>query len=243
MRLLITMLLAALIALALAGCSEDEPSVTPLPFSTPRVPQTPTPVPRATPPVPAVTPRSVVPGLDKGGLFGDGVKDLAKVDTTGWLTYKNDKWGYSFRYPSNWEQEEDDNSGFVGPGGAVAYPRQRVLVRNPQAERGKNERGVNCDGPACIGPTPRLLAFGVAIERHACAALGQLVADDSIDIKAGRAQRCLVLSNFGGGPVLQLSLPRSEGDLIQITLEKGRATSPSDQAVLETILDTLTLSP
>src|SRR3989304_2343602 len=108
MRLLITMLLAALIALALAGCSEDEPSVTPLPFSPPRVPETPTPVPRATPPVPAGPPRSLVPGLPQGGRFGDGVKDLEKVDITGWLTYKNDKWGYSFQYPPGWELEESE---------------------------------------------------------------------------------------------------------------------------------------
>jgi len=238
MRLLITMLLAALIALALADCSEDEPSVTPLPFSTPRVPQTPTPVPRATPPVPAVTPRSVVPGLDKGGLFGDGVKDLEKVDITGWLTYKNDKWGYSFQYPPGWELEESE-----APPGSFPYHWVRVL--NPFSERGANVPGVNCSGFECEGARPRTLNFGISVDKgqqSACAEPGQLVAVDQLNVSSRSAKRCAVIHPTGT-PQVQLTFELRDGKALVVLLEKGRNAPPDGQAILETILDSLGIGP
>src|SRR5689334_20501729 len=44
---------------------------------------------RPAPPVPI--PNTAVAGLDRGGLFGDGLTNVPKVDVTEWKTYSNAK--------------------------------------------------------------------------------------------------------------------------------------------------------
>ncbi len=187
---------------------------------------------------PVITPRSVVPGLDKGGLFGDGVKDLQRVDTSGWLTYRNDKWRYSFRYPPGWELED-----FEAPNGFV--PLQWVRVTNSMPERGRNVPDVNCSGITCEAAAPGTLNFGVVVERQGseCSIPGQLVADDEITMQRRPAKRCVVRQMPGTPAVVQIAVPGQDNLIVRMSLTKGRETTPVGQAILETILSTLTLWP
>ncbi len=215
------------------------PTATPVPERVPQ-PERPPPQPTFVPPV--ITPRSVVPGLDKGGLFADGVKDLPKVDTSDWLTYRNDKWGYSFKYPPGWELEEQDNSG-LSAYGRPAWPRQWVRVLNPASERGRNIPGVNCAAITCEAANPGTLNFAVAIEAGpSCSIPGQLVVNDVWTIAANAGKRCVVI-HPAGTPIVSMGFPSPNNLTLSVVMEKGRETTPSGQAILEAILSTLTITP
>ena len=95
--------------------------------------------PAPTPPLPPPVVRTVVPGLDRGGLFGDGVvisrEAVAQVDTSGWRAYESALLGVRFLYPPSWELTEMDNRDApTGPQGQPSYPIFAAAVRNPKSE-------------------------------------------------------------------------------------------------------------
>jgi hypothetical protein len=202
---------------------------------TPGPPRTATPRPTAE--APSLT-RTVIPGADRGGLFADGVVNLALVDTSTWKTYTNAQYGYSFMYPPTWELTERDSTGFTGPRGLPAYPLQSARVRNPANEAGRNIPGQTCQNVQCQGPPPSLIALEVRIENGQCGIVGDLVAQDTVVVDARQGNRCVLESSNDKSRITSVSFPRGNGLYIWITLERGRSVVPDQQAVLETILST-----
>lgn len=190
--------------------------------------------------LPIIKPRTPIPGADKGGLFADGVQNLPRADTSGWKTYSNDKYTYSFKYPPNWELEETDSAGLTDPQGRPAYPLQAATVKNPFAERGQNQPGVNCVDAACIAPLPKALGFYVAIESGHCGVSGDLVVADTFTVDGRQGDRCVIESpNDKVSRVVHISFPLGDGkNFLKIAFERGRNVSPGEQGPLETILST-----
>lgn len=191
---------------------------------------------------PASGPRTPIPGAAKSGLFADGVANLATVLTSGWKTYSNATYGYSFMYPPTWEIEDRDNEGHKSPyTGEPAYPLQAVTVRNPLSERDENRPGVNCTDVSCLAPLPKVLGFYVAIIKAHCAVPGDLIIRDKVTVDQRTGDRCVIQSqNDGKSRFVYMSFPIGDGaNVIDVAFERGRDVTPSEQAVLETILLTL----
>jgi hypothetical protein len=187
--------------------------------------------------------RTVIPGADRGGLFADGVVNLALVDTSTWKTYANAQYGYSFMYPPTWELIETDSGGRTGPQGQPSYPRQSALVRNPAAEQGANVRGQNCVDAGCIEAPPFFLAFQASITRGACNVAGDLLAEDVLTINGRVSQRCVVRSAFDQSTrEVAIAFPIASGEHLKLILARGRQVTSAQQAVLETVLSTFTLA-
>jgi hypothetical protein len=193
---------------------------------------------------PSLKPRTPVAGADKGGLFGDGVTNLPKVDTKGWKTYSNAKYGYRFIYPPDWLLQETDNSSLHGPNGEPAYPLQAVDLTNPPAEAGQNILGQNCDGDGCIGAPPRAMAFLVHIVNGLCNRPGDLIASDTLSVSGATASRCVLASQSANAVrTVSLGFPLGDGtNFVEVTLQRGRDVEPAEQAILETILASLVLT-
>lgn len=193
-------------------------------------------------PIPVPT-RVVIPGADKGGLFADGVTNLPKVDTSTWKTYSNTKYGYSFKYRPTWRLQETDNSGLTGPGGEPAYPLQAVAVHRPEMEQGRNLPSTNCVSDECNLPPPTYLGFFVSLLNAACNTPGDLLASSTISFAGRQAERCVIKSpRESVGSIVSLAFPYPDNkNFIVVSMQRGRSTSPSEQAILETMLSTLTL--
>jgi hypothetical protein len=221
--------------------TEDDPTLDREREPTPRARATSTPVVRPTfTPIPVAT-RVVTPGLDRGGLFGDGIQDLSSVDTSDWRTYTNSKWSYSFKYPKEWEIEEFE-------GAPTGSPIQWVRARNRTDERGENVPGQNCQGALCEAAPPGVLNFGVTVDHNvlgaSCPLLGPLIVQDSRAVSGKQAQRCVVLQVADSPPTVRITIPLDQELVLGVLLEKGRQrTSRTDQAILETILSTLIVGP
>jgi hypothetical protein len=187
---------------------------------------------------------TVIPGADKGGLFADGVVNLPRVDTTDWKTYANAKYGYSFRYPSTWELVESSSEGRTGPRGEPSYPLQSARVRNPGAEQGQNIRGQNCIEAGCIEPPPNFLSIEFAVHSGICGGAGDLLARDTPLINGRQSQRCVVRSAYDRATVaVYVDFPLGPGNYLKAVLTRGRGVTPQQQAVLETVLSTLSFTP
>jgi hypothetical protein len=193
---------------------------------------------------PTLAPRTPVVGANKGGLFGDGVTNLAKAATANWKSYSNPTYGYSFKYPADWELEETDGAGHSGPNGEPAYPLQAVKTENPSPQQGENIRGTNCQDSGCIAPAPRALGFFVSILNAGCAVPGDLVVSDQTDVNGHSAARCVIQSQFDKTTrFVYLTFPYGDGkNFIEVSLERGRNVPPTDQAILEAILSTFTIT-
>ena len=189
---------------------------------------------------PRLPSRTPIPSADKGGLLGDGRVILPSANRTGWKTYTNNRFGYSFSYPPAWEFTELDNSDMKGPRGETVHPVHHVAARNPKEDRGENTPGKNCDGSGCIGALPGLLGFSVAITNAHCNAPGELLAADRIEVDGKIGSRCVLRSlNDGNSQSALIAFELSDNDtLLEIRLVKGRDVDEADQAILNTILDT-----
>ncbi len=192
---------------------------------------------------PSFKPRTPIAGANKGGLFGDGITNLPKVDTSGWKTYSNAKYGYSFKYPPDWVVQETDNSPFHGPNGEPYYPLQAVDVGTPASQAGKNIPGENCQGDGCIGAGPKAMAFLLHIVNGLCNRPGNLIALDTVSINGTTSSRCILASQSGNAVrTVSFGFPLGDGtNFIEVTLQRGRDVEPAQQATLETILASLVL--
>jgi hypothetical protein len=193
---------------------------------------------------PTLPPRTPIAGANKGGLFGDGVVNVPKVDTSGWKTYSNARYGYSFKYPPNWALDERDNAGHHGPNGEPSYPLQEVTVANPLEDQGKNLPGTNCQGSGCNGAGPNALGFDVRILNALCNIPGDLIVIDTFAVNGKQGSRCVLQSQ--GDKITRatsIGFPLGDGtNFIEVLLQRGRAVSPQEQAILETILSTFTIN-
>lgn len=232
--------------LLIAGAACGSPQSTSLPATPTQPPASPTPggVPSsaatAMPTPPPVEVRTAIPGADKGGLFGDGITDLATVDAANWKTYSNNKYAFEFQYPADWQFAESDSAGFHGPHGEPSYPLHRVEVRNPVADQGQKIPGQNCTAAAndCPGPPPGLMSFAVEIEDSQCNIAGSLIASDTASLSGRQGARCVVEYPNDKSRSVAISCPLGDGNYLVVELDTGNSVPPSRQAVLETILST-----
>jgi hypothetical protein len=192
-----------------------------------------------------------IPGADRGGLFGDGRQGLARPDTSTWSTYTNSKWGYSFRYPPDWQLRQGEaGPDHIDVGGIFPrYPRQRVDLQNPRSEHGTTNLGPDCPFP-CTWPS-NILFFEITFDLPGfwCGAGPFLVLVDVRHVSERLAHRCVSRAGAESeNRAVHLAFPwpdiESKGLalIMKIVLVKGHAVSPTDQAVLEAILDSLLLT-
>jgi len=193
------------------------------------------------PPLPAV--RTPIPGAAEDGLFADGVSHLEHVDTAGWKTYSNSKYGFEFQYPADWELRELDNSGHVGLHGEPSYPLYRVEVRNPPAEQGQKVPGQNCTAAVndCPGPPPGFTGFIIAIWGWGeCNISGDLIVSDTVALSGRQGARCVVEYPNDKSRTVAIYVSLPGGTYLGAELDKGNSVTPAQQAALETILSTFT---
>ena len=76
-----------------------------------------------------------------------------------------------------------------------------------------------------------------------CPIPGELIIEDVLSVASKSGKRCSVIQIPGTPPTVLIALPIRDKLIIDVLLAKGRETSPEEQAILETILDTLTISP
>jgi hypothetical protein len=179
-----------------------------------------------------------VAGAVKPGLFADGVINLPAAVTTGWKTYTNTTYGFSFQYPADWVVAESDSAGHLGPHGEPAYPKHWVRAENPPNEQGEKIPGVNCsqDAGDCIGAPPTLLAFAVAIWDTPCPFDGALITDNSATIAGQAGRRCVVEYPNDHTRTVGMSLRITGSDYLVVELDVGNSVSESGEAVLATML-------
>lgn len=189
---------------------------------------------------PPVEVRTAIPGADKGGLFADGIANLATVDAANWKTYSNSKYAFKFQYPADWQLAELDSTGLHGPHGEPYYPLHSVEVRNPLAEQGQKIPGQNCTAAAndCPGPPPGYMRFAVEIWDGQCNVAGDLIASDTASLSGRQGARCVVEYPNDKSRSVAISFPLGEGNYLVVELDKGNSVAPPRQAVLETILST-----
>jgi hypothetical protein len=191
------------------------------------------------PPPPPIVVRTPIAGAAKGGLFADGVTNLASANTAGWKTFSNSKYGFTFRYPADWLLSESDSSGLHGPNGEPYNPLYRVQVGNPAAEAGQKIPGQNCTANDCAGPPPGYMAFTVAIwSLDQCDISGDLVAVDTMNLGGRKGARCVVEYPMDYSRTTEIWVRLTDGNSLSVIIEKGNSVAPGQQATLETMLST-----
>jgi hypothetical protein len=195
---------------------------------------------------PPVVIRTPIPGAAKEGLFADGVTNLPTATTTDWKTYTNNKYGFTFQYPPDWQLTESDSTGHYGPNGEPFYPLFSVEVSNPVAEQGEKIPGQTCSAEAndCPGPPPGLLAFSASIwGTDSCGVAGDLIASDSATIAGHPGTRCVVEYPNDKSRTTAIAVSLDDRTYLVIQVARGNAVAPADQAVFETVLSTIVFSP
>jgi hypothetical protein len=203
----------------------------------------PSPTPTPTVESPVLAPRTPTPGLDQGGVFGDGRTSLPAVDTTGWLTYENERWGYAFRYPPEWSFEEwsTDRSAYGHP----SLPRQTAVVLSPREEWGENIPGQNCEAHVCAAMPPHFLGFYVEVAHGGCAP-GLLVAEGPAILDGETVDRCVIKDSVSDSRIAVYAFPSPVADeageyQLVVAAHREREVTLEEQAVLEAILASFVL--
>lgn len=200
----------------------------------------PRPPPWATPPAPFV--RTVVPGPKGGGIFADDVNTVPpQVDTSGWKTYENKKFGYSFKYPPSWViTSESDSSDCRGPGGRLCFPIQHVSFTNPREEWAAPP---GCEDETCLANAPKLLQFGVEIIDESCPGAGDIVVQDKVTLNSKSVDRCIALSDFdkrvrGVAVAFRYTTDLFVGRefFLVVYMSKGATVTPAEQSILDAML-------
>lgn len=63
-------------------------------------------------------------------------EQVNEVDTSDWLTYTNEEYGFSFRYPSDWKVEENLQKCWILTSQQTITEQEQFYIDNPKARNG-----------------------------------------------------------------------------------------------------------
>jgi len=70
------------------------------------------------------------------GLFENILTTLIFADTSGWQTYTNDNYGFSFQYPSNWGLTENDGINYQKSVASITSPKTQKQISDTKERLG-----------------------------------------------------------------------------------------------------------
>lgn len=166
----------------------------------------------------------------------------ANIDTSDWQVYTNEKYGFSFRYPSDWTIEEQSG---------INYDKSIVSITSPETKQTIDEaykRGGYCE--AC-GPDVSFYYYESvsAITSNRLNNLGATNLDELIERDKGmeklgmrniNGHEAIAVKEAGFGSYYVLYIQKESGEILRIFVDNwflhGYQLSPEEEKIISTFL-------
>lgn len=64
------------------------------------------------------------------------IDQISEVDTSDWLTYENEEYGFSFKYPGDWKVKVNNQNCWILTSAKTIADREQFYIDNPKANNG-----------------------------------------------------------------------------------------------------------